>query len=303
MRGEAVRRVLVTGAAGYVGGRLTAALEADGFEVLPLEADVRDAAAVEACFERAPALEAVIHLAAADAAFCNEHLDQAFAINSAGARRVLDAAARHGVRRFVLMSTFHVYGAEAGIVAESMPPRPRSVYAITKLAAEMLCRAACPANGVSLAIVRLSNVVGAPRSSAIGQWHLLTLDLCRQAHASGAITLRSSGEQWRDLVSFEDLHQAVRLLVEAPAEALADPVFNLGSGVSVRVRDLARLVQEAFAQAYSRAIPIVAPGGGEAGGEGLALAIDRLRGLGFRPTTDLRRAVTETLVSCEGFAR
>jgi UDP-glucose 4-epimerase len=296
MSGE---RVLVTGARGYLGARLLGQLPG----ALALCADITDPQALARAFAAVGPADALVHLAAADEIVCANDLARGFEVNCVGTRNVLESAAAAGVRRIVFLSSFHVYGepVEGSAIDEATVPDPLHPYGITKLAAEQLCKAASRRHGFELAIVRLSNGVGAPADSGNARWTLVVPDLCRQAQERGVLTLRSSGLQGRDFVSIDDTAAALRLLLDADAMQLRQPVFNLGSGVTVRVRDVARMIQEEYQALYGVAIALFAP---EPSGPAPSLFtydIRRMAALGFAPQSDLRAEIRQTLQFCERF--
>jgi len=141
----ALGKVLVIGASGLVGGALMRVLRgahidaagtyakspAVGLEVL----DITDAAQARACVERHR--PAVIFLTAAltHVDYCEDHPDEAFAINVEGPRAVAEAAGALDAQ-LVFYSTEYVFDGKAGPYDEEDPPSPLSVYGQSKLAAE-----------------------------------------------------------------------------------------------------------------------------------------------------------------------
>lgn len=129
-------RVAVTGADGFTGRFVAAALARRGATCVPIEADLRDAAAVERAVGEA-GFDRLIHLAAR--AFVDATDWEAFyAVNQFGTYHLLDAVARRAPgTRCVLASSAQVYGAgAAGLVAEDATTDPANHYAVSKLAME-----------------------------------------------------------------------------------------------------------------------------------------------------------------------
>lgn len=129
-------RVALTGANGFTGRFVTAALERAGATGVPLDVDLTDAAAVDRAVSVAD-FDCVIHLAGK--AFVDASDWEAFyAVNQFGTFHLLDAIARHrpGVR-CVLASSAQVYGPGAqGLITEDAPTNPANHYAVSKLAME-----------------------------------------------------------------------------------------------------------------------------------------------------------------------
>ena len=170
--GSMAEHVAVTGASGFVGGRLVEALVARGSDVtavvrdfgkaarlgrlgVPIvRADMRDAAAVAAAVDGA---DVVFHCAygwADDAAAERRE-------NVAGSENVARAAARRGGARLVHVSTMAIYGHELpAVVDEDTPARPGTPYGETKLEVEHALRALAGDQGLDLRVVRATKVFG-----------------------------------------------------------------------------------------------------------------------------------------------
>jgi UDP-glucose 4-epimerase len=318
-------RVLITGGFGYLGARLALDLEKAGYQPILLTrdtdgltgdavvafakrfpivlADITDRAALDAAFTRlvkGGPIDAVLHLAALNENICAKNPRLAFDVNAWGARNTIDASAKSGVRRFLYFSTFHVYGAVTDTVTESTVPVPLHPYGSSHLLGELLCREAARASGIELAIVRPTNGIGVPAFEAVDRWTLLALDLCRQAHEHGQLRLVSAGYQLRDFVSISDIAQAVRILLRSPASSLVDPVFNVGSGSCVRVRDVAKMVQLGYEKLYHKTLPITMPAGKDDGVR-FTVSMRKIGDLGYTTKTDLEKELLETLRFCEVF--
>lgn len=151
-------RVLVSGAEGFTGRYLCAALEAHGHEALPLAADVTDAAALEAAVERA-APDAIIHLAAL--AFVHSDDFSAFyRVNQLGTFNLLAAAEKFAPgARILLASSANIYGNRAaGYLNEDTPPDPVNHYGVSKWAMEI--GASLWMDRLDITIVRPFNYTG-----------------------------------------------------------------------------------------------------------------------------------------------
>lgn len=156
-------RLLVTGASGFIGGRVSRAL-AGAHDVVRsgrsaheglLAADLSAPGAGNALLDAAKP-DAVIHCAAvADPDACEKDPRRAEALNALAAGALAAACAERGVR-LVCVSTDLVFDGAAPPYSESAPPAPLSVYGRTKLEGERLVLARCP----SAAVVRVALVYG-----------------------------------------------------------------------------------------------------------------------------------------------
>jgi nucleoside-diphosphate-sugar epimerase len=165
-------RVLVTGVAGHLGEALARTLAARGDEVVGLDlvpsvyashvGSITDTTLVARCMR---GVEAVFHLATLHKPHVASHDRRAFIdVNVAGTETLLAGAVGAGVSAFVFTSTTSVFGeamspaagAPAVWVDEALPPRPRNIYGVTKLAAEQLCALARREDGLATIILRTS---------------------------------------------------------------------------------------------------------------------------------------------------
>jgi uronate dehydrogenase len=180
-----VRRILVTGAAGRVGGELCPLLVRPGRVlrlldrdpippapgVEPVVADLTDPVAVAAACE---GVAAVVHLAAiATEAPWAELLR----VNVDGTRTVLEAARGAGVRRVLLASSIHAAGfwdrasAPAGGLPAAVPPRPDTYYGVSKAAVEALGSLYADRFGMAVFALRLGACFPEPpRESELESW-------------------------------------------------------------------------------------------------------------------------------------
>ncbi len=164
-------KVVVTGAAGFLGRELVRRAEAAGWGVratdlgrgrLPAHvdffpADIRRPETLDGLFNGAGA---VIHAAGLAHVFDQDVAAPFHEINAKGTAHVVRAAARAGVRRVVLVSSVAVYGPSDGPCSEDSPCRPETPYARSKLEAERLATEAAGASGIGLAVLRLATLYG-----------------------------------------------------------------------------------------------------------------------------------------------
>ena len=306
-------RLLVTGALGYLGGRLCLHLHEVGHDLRlvtrrPPETRPRwsaDMAVVRAEGDDDAALDAlcrgrdtVLHLSATNEIAAAADPAQALVDTSLSTLRLVRAAERQGVRRFVYMSTAHVYGAPlAGRIDEATLPRPVHPYAITHRAAEDFVLAA--RDKMQALVLRLSNGLGAPADPLIDRWTLIANDLSRQAVRERRLVLRSSGLQRRNFIALGDVCRAVEHCLAVPAAVWGDGLFNLGGDGSMSILDLARIIA-ARCQAVLCFTPPVdrpQPAPGERHPD-LDFRSDKLKATGFAATGSLVEEIDRTLLLC-----
>jgi len=239
-------RVALTGASGYTGGRLLEALRARGDEVSALvrpgsvtgrlrdsgarlvEGDLGDERALGALLEGAGA---VVHVAAVYRTA--GHPDGYYReVNVEGTRRLLEAAARGPVRRFVHTSTVGVHGhVETPPADETFPMKPGDIYQETKAEAEKLALELGRTRGVPAAVVRPGAIYGP------GETRLLKLF---RAIARGRYAIVGDGTSYYHPVYIDDLVQGYLLALDRE-EAVGESFLVCGPEY-VSQRDLADLI-------------------------------------------------------------
>lgn len=170
----------------------------------------------------------------------------ALEFNGLATSRLLAASIRAGVRRFVYLSTAHVYGSPLeGTITEDTCPRNLHPYATSHLAGENAVLNARQHRQIEGIVLRLSNAFGAPVHKYVNCWRLLVNDLCRQAVETGKIVLHSSGFQRRDFIPMTEVCRIIEQLCthDLDFDIKKSGIFNVGSGVSLSVIEIAQLVQ------------------------------------------------------------
>jgi UDP-glucuronate 4-epimerase len=267
-----VSRVVLTGAAGFIGSHVAEALVARGDEVVGLdnfdpfypralkeanlaalrssprfrlvEGDIRDRALVTGLLDAAAA---VVHLAAR--AGVRPSLDDPAlyaSVNVEGTAVLLEAARRSEVRRFVFGSSSSVYGDTAPVpFSEEWPAlQPVSPYAATKRAGELLCAAFAHLYGLRAIALRLFTVYG-PRQRPDLAIHTFT----RLIAEGRPIPFYGDGSSERDYTYISDIVAGVLAALDwtgLPDGAGALEIVNLGGSRTTRLDALVALISAAL---------------------------------------------------------
>lgn len=162
-------------------------------------------------------------------------------VNATGTLKLLEAARKARVDRFVYTSTSEVYGTAKTVpVDEDHPTFPHTVYGGSKLAGEAYTRAYYRTYGLPTVVVRPFNSYG-PRSHHEGDsGEVIPKFLVRVMNGLPPVVF-GSGRQTRDFTFVDDTARAIA------AAGVADAVgrtINVGTGVEIAIQDLARLVLE-----------------------------------------------------------
>lgn len=256
--------LLVTGAMGHVGYEIAKQAVARGMRVIANHAgtfraadadalgsavtwiagDLADQAAVEAIAAR-HGVDACIHAAAiSNEAYAKPEPLKAIGANVMGTANLLDAARRHGWRRFVLVSTGSVF--QSGVdpvkpILEDHPTSPVNVYGTTKRAAEMLTSMFRNTYGLSAATVRISWVFGPPLITDSPTRGPIPSFLGRALRGEA---IREGGADFA--ASFTYVADVAEGLIEAArAPTLHHDIYHLGSGVNFTTGQVAAAVCKA----------------------------------------------------------
>jgi nucleoside-diphosphate-sugar epimerase len=300
--GNGQRRVLVTGGAGYVGSRLVPALLRRGYGVRVLDAllfgtagvetwhpgavelvvgDIRDDEVTEAALR---GIDTVVHLAAmANDPSADLDEDATLEINLHAVRRLIDAAERSGVERFVTASSASVYGVqEDGPADESAPLRPITLYGRCKAESEEYVLERNGA-GFTTSSIRAATVCGySPRQRLDLTVNIFTYQVVVEGHA-----VVHGGAQVRPNIHVDDLVDAYLEFVEAPPDAIGGRAFNVG-WENLSIAEVVSLVGEKLERPPEiEVVPVV-------DARSYALVSDHVtQVLGLRPKRTVADAIAE----------
>lgn len=250
------RRVLVTGASGFIGSHLTRRLVAEGAQVHGLtstvssvyparlldlrgsitlhEANLTDRGALDqvAALVRP---EHVLHLGAyTHVGKSWQRVDECIQANVQGTVNLLMALERHGYERFVNTGTSEIYGDVEVPFREDGPVHPISPYSVSKQSAEQYCRLYTEARGWPIVRVRPFNAYGPAQSP-----DRVIPEIIARALQGRSIRM-TEGRQTREFNYVEDLVDGFVLLLTTPG--IDGELFNLGCGEEISMRDLATTV-------------------------------------------------------------
>ena len=198
-------RALITGGFGYIGAKLGEYLFQNGHEVvlgtqriltapnwLPQVEVVNTIWNDEKELTRiCQGFDVIVHAAGMNAKDCSNDPIRALEFNGLATTRILRSAIQSGIKKFVYLSTAHVYrNPLEGIINENTCPKNIHPYATSHLAAEFAISHEALKNRIGGISLRISNGIGAPKDSNSKCWKLLVNDLCRQAVTHGRLKLQ-----------------------------------------------------------------------------------------------------------------
>ncbi|POX48351.1 dTDP-glucose 4,6-dehydratase [Streptomyces sp. Ru71] len=259
-------KILVTGGAGFIGSQFVRALllgelpSGEGAQVTVLDnltysgneanlapvadqsgytfvrGDIRDAATVD---EVMRGQDAVVHFAA------ESHVDRSImdsspfvTTNVLGTQVLLDAAKRHGVGRFVHVSTDEVYGSIAeGSWTEDWPLAPNSPYSASKAGSDLLALSYHRTHGMDVVVTRCSNNYG-PYHFPEKMIPLFTTNLLD----GKKVPLYGEGLNVRDWLHVSDHCRGIEMVLRG---GRAGEVYHIGGGTEVTNKELTGMLLEA----------------------------------------------------------
>jgi UDP-glucose 4-epimerase len=245
--------VLVTGAAGFLGGHVAEYLLAAGHEVVVFDlvqddrphlrgarhivGDLLDSSAIDAACR---GVDAICHLGGVgDVILAGREPARAAAANVVGTSHVLTAARTCGVSRLVYASTWEVYGSPRyQPVDEDHPCEPDHPYSITKHAGERLVLAADRLEELPTVALRLGTAYGdRMRPNTVFSRFI------HAARRGEPITIQGTGLQGRQFTHARDIARGFSAAIGSGARSLA---INLVAAEMITIRDLAGMVAARF---------------------------------------------------------
>ena len=269
-----MKKVLITGASGYVGSRLCLHLADQGYAVTALchskvpnnenwvskmvnviVGDVRDEKFLSDL--AANKFDVIVHLVSLDHHQSNGSPAEVSAVNITAVWSLLDIFAKHGLKKFLYFSTAQVYGSlNNEVVTELRNTNTQNAYGLTHNIGEVLCEHYNRTTNVDCRIVRLSNSYGAPIFEENNCWWLVINDLCRMAYVQKEIVIQSDGTPLRDFIHGWDVCSGVQAIIETSQEQM---IYNLSSGNTISIMEIAKKIRDVFKNRYDIELPITAP--------------------------------------------
>ncbi len=254
-----MKRTIVTGGAGFIGSHLAEELAGRGYEVVILDdlstgrmgnieqllkrdnvrfvsGSVTNLSLLQGLFQN---VDYVFHKAAIPSVPRSIEDPQAtHEVNTNGTLNVLLAAKDNSVKKVVYASSSSVYGDTPTLPKrEEMLPHPQSPYAVSKVVGEYYCDVFHEVYGLPTICLRYFNVYGL-RQDSNSQYAAVIPVFIERVSQNKPLIIYGDGEQTRDFTFVKDVVRANILAAESDACG----VFNIGTGKSISINRLAKLI-------------------------------------------------------------
>lgn len=266
-----MKKILLTGGLGYLGGRMAKYFSDNGYLVrittrksendfpgnVPVNISVMqlDYGSEGQVNKAMKGIDTLIHLAGPNAHTISNDPESITRQHIQLTGRLLRSAQDNSVNKFIYFSTIHVYGKKLkGMVTEETNPVPVHPFAKAHLEAENIIKS--QSKEIVTTIVRCSNSFGTPYFENENCWKLVVNDLCRSAFQNGRLTINSAGQNYRDFIAVENVVRAIHLLLELNNESDLKDIYNLGSSNTIRIIDIARKIQKELKNSFDYDCPI-----------------------------------------------
>lgn len=211
--------------------------------------------------------------------------------NTTGTLTLLNAAIKHGVKRFVYASSSSVYGgAQAFPQKESASLRPMSPYGVSKLCGENYCHAFHAIYGLHTVALRYFNVYG-PRQNPESLYSLVVPAFIDKIRRGERPVIDGTGKQSRDFTYVKDVVRA-NLLAAFEAPRAGGKSFNIAGGKDTSILDILNMIAKHMGR---KANPVFGP---RRKGDPMRTYADisaAKRDLGWKPLTGLDEGLRETI--------
>lgn len=306
-----MKKVVITGGAGFIGSNLAEYLCREGYEVHIIDnlstgrienldgfrdkvtfhkMDINDSSIVDVM----KGTDTVFHQAAIPSV--PRSVSEPAVSNHAnidGTLNVLLAARDADVRRVVFASSSSVYGDTPTLPKkEDMFPSPLSPYAISKLTGEYYCRVFYSLYGLETVCLRYFNIFG-PRQNPESQYAAAIPKFIKAIREGTPPTIFGDGEQTRDFTFVENVVSANVLAMNAPAAP--GTVANIGCGTRISVNRLVAIIKEIIGSEIEPQYLDPRPGDVKHSLADISVARDKL---GFQPLVSIENGLART---CEYF--
>lgn len=254
-------KILITGAAGFIGSQIAYSLWKDGNEVLLVDDfsfgkienlrfekkdfgnsilpyNICDKNVIDKLFEREQ-FDFVYHMAAvSQLPECQDDPQKAIEINVLGTINILEASRLYGVKKIIFASTSAVYENSKTFPSDEKEiVYPSLIYPNTKFVAEQFCRSYCEVYRMNISCLRFSNVYG-PRMDCTRKQPSVIAYIIHEMYHNRSPILHSNGEQKRDFIYIDDVIK----LAKVAQSGVGFDIVNVSSNQAYSINELYAMI-------------------------------------------------------------
>lgn len=258
-------RVLVLGATGLLGGRISEYLARNGHEIicgikdpqketflksLPIKISNFDLEKLAEIRDFPKGVDVIVYAAGMNSAESSIYPARAMKIRGGSTRDLIDLAVKNKVRKLIYISSAHIYKSPLlGAIDESSPLQNDDPYALSHRAGEQVVFDCTKLGVIEGLVLRVSNSFGYPIDKRVNCWDLLVNNLCKQVVEGGVMSLKGDGSQLRNFIPIDDVCRAVSYFLGdisnfSNGEKIG--VLNVGSKRAYTILEMATIVQSRF---------------------------------------------------------
>lgn len=251
-----MKKIVITGGAGFIGSHLAKKLIEKGFEVhivdnlsngkkenIPENAkvhicDIRETAKLERIFKNA---SIIFHLAALpNVEYSIHNPNETHDINTNGTYSVLLAAEKNKVKKIIYASSSAVYGDQKSPkLKENLIPKPKSPYALQKYIGELHMKMWSELYKVNTLSLRFFNVYG-PRQRENGAYVFVIAKFLKCKRENKPMPITGDGSSRRDFIYIEDVVDACINCINK--KTTPGDIINIGAGEDYSINDIANII-------------------------------------------------------------
>lgn len=307
-------RILITGAFGYLGGRISSFFSSipDHEIILASSRNVKtsylpkhikfiqinwedEQSILNACSN----IDIIIHTSGMNAHECSSKPVEALIVNGVYTAKLVKSAISNNVKKIIYFSTAHVYDKPLkGIITENVCPKNKHPYSTSHLAGEDVVIQSHLSGKIQGIVLRLSNCIGAPTDLNSNCWMLLVNDLCKQVIEQKKMKLNTNGEQLRNFITIIDVCRVLRSITELNFKVDDNIIFNIGNKTMTIIK-MAQIIQKRskLVLGFSPKIEVLDQENIEH--ENFHYMTYRLDAIGFRNFTNYEKEIDDLLIFCK----
>ena len=269
-----MKTILITGACGYLGAKLVRHLSVD-YKIIALGTkypndckewlslihefivgDIRDEKTIQILLKKN--VNFLIHLISLNQKDSNTIPNEVSSINVTPTWNLLENFTKNGLEKFIYFSTIHVYGsALTGKIIETDESIPFNFYSLSHYLSENISNYYNYNTETDCINLRLSNSYGSPEFRENNCWWLVINDLCKMAYNNNQIKLLSDGSPQRDFIHINDICRSVSILLKKEKKNTINNLYNISSGETLTILELAEVVKNIFYKRNNKEIEIL----------------------------------------------